>query len=85
MEKDRIIIDILVNLKNEENITLKELENIIESPFKFARETTKNIEFKEMSLEEFKNTKKNFNMPGFGKLYAKEEIFYNLNKKKNDE
>ena len=82
MEKDRIIIDILVNLKNEENITLKELENIIESPFKFAREITKNIEFKEMSLEEFKNTKKNFNMPGFGKLYAKEEIFYNLNKKK---
>ena len=58
MEKDRIIIDILVNLKNEENITLKELENIIESPFKFARETTKNIEFKEMSLEEFRLLKR---------------------------
>jgi hypothetical protein len=82
MEKDRIILDILVNLKNEENITLKELEDIIESPFKFAREITKSMDFKEMSLEEFRNAKKNFNIPGFGKLYAKEEIFYNLNKKK---
>jgi hypothetical protein len=40
------------------------------------------MDFKTMTLEEFRNTKKNFNIPGFGKLYAKEEIFYNLNKNK---
>ena len=82
MEKDKIILDILVRLKNEEGVSLKELEDIIESPFKFARETTKSMDFKTMTLEEFRNTKKNFNIPGYGKLYAKEEIFYNLNKNK---
>lgn len=85
MEKDKIILDILVGIKNKENVSLKELEDIIESPFHFARETTKKMDFKEMTLEEFRNTEKNFNLPGFGKLYAKEEIFYNLNKKKDNE
>lgn len=85
MEKDRIVLHILSEIKEDEGVPIKEQEKIIEAPFQFARDILRELDIKDMSLEEFRNTKKNFNIPGFGKLYAKEEIFYNLNKKKSDE
>lgn len=81
MEKDRIILQILSEIKEDNSISIKELEKIVESPFQFARDILREIEIKDMSLEEFRNTKKNFNIPGFGKLYAKEEIFRKVNNK----
>lgn len=80
MIKDTYIKGILKDTADECNVGILEVESVVESAYKFIYEAITPIPFKDMSLEEFKNTKKNFTMPGLFKLYADEGRFIRINK-----
>ena len=47
------------------------VKKIVQSPYDFIHEKTKEITFEDgISREEFDSIKKSFNLPGIGKLYA---------------
>ena len=79
MIKDKYNKPVLEALSEELGISIDELEKVHDSAFKFARETIKAIPFKDMTLEEFHNTKKTFNIPGLCKLYPSEALFKRIN------
>lgn len=82
MIKDKHIKAILEELAQRYNLTVKEVEEIVESPYKFMRETISNIDFKNMTEEEFNNTKKSFNIPSMFKFYPSKNAFKKINKLK---
>lgn len=86
MQKDRLIIEVLKEVATQEDITIAEVEKVVDLTHKFIYNTITAIPFKEMTLEEFRNTKKNFILPSLCKLFAEEARFYNMNiKNKNNE
>ena len=80
MIKDTYIKGILKDTADECNVSISEVESVAESAYKFIYDTITACEFRTMSLEEFRNTKKNFTMPGLFKLYADEGRFIRINK-----
>jgi len=59
---------------------------IIKSPYEFIQKKTKELHFKDgMTREEFDKMKKNFNIPGIGKLYASHFLYNQIQKKKKKE
>ena len=43
--------------------------------YKLIRAKIVELDYKNMTFEEFKNAKKSFNIPGLGKFYPSESIF----------
>ena len=80
MDKDSRIIGIIKTISNENSISEKEVENIIDSMYEFIYKKITSNEFSTMTLDEFKDTKKNFMIPELMKFYADEVIFKYLNK-----
>lgn len=80
MIKDNKINECLYKMSEELSLPTKEIERMIDSIGSFIRNTTHNINAKELTLEQFDNTKKNFNIPGLGKLYTSRKRFIQINK-----
>lgn len=80
MDKDSRIIGIIKTISNENSISEKEVEKMIDSMYEFIYKKVTSNEFATMTLDEFKNAKKNFMIPELMKFYADEVIFKYLNK-----
>lgn len=80
MIKDKLIEDNLELTATTCEVTTTKVEEVIDSVYGFIRHTIKSIPMKDLSLEEFNKTKKNFNIPGLGKLYTTEKKFKRINK-----
>lgn len=80
MIKDKLIQDNLENTATICEVEVKEAEKVIDTMYEFIRHSIVDIPMKDLSLEEFNKTKKNFNIPGLGKLYTTEGKFKRINK-----
>ena len=81
MIKDKPIIDNIINTSIQTGVSEEEVENMIDLTYEFIRHKIVELDMRNMSLEEFKHSKKNFNIPGLMKLYADERVFKKMNKK----
>ena len=80
MIRDNRINKVVAQVADEFGVTEKDVEKIVDSEGYFIRKTIQSIPFKTMSLEEFNNTKMNFNLPGLCKLHTQKKAFININK-----
>ena len=67
------------HLASKYGIPIEEIKKIVNSPYKFTYEITKDYNLKEINEQEFNVLKKVFMYKGFGKIY----ISYNLIKRRN--
>ena len=80
MDKDKITIEILKEVSAANNVSPKELEYMVDSLYRFINTTVTANDFTKMSMEDFNDAKKNFNIPSLGKLYTSELKFKEVNK-----
>jgi hypothetical protein len=85
MKKDSKIDNLVRDVATNNNVADKDVEMVVDLSYDFVNNTISAINFKEMSVEEFRNTKKNFNMPGLFKLHTLEGKFVKMNKLDEDE
>lgn len=70
-------------LSEKYDIDLAIIKKIISSPYDFIQKKTKELNFiDDLTREEFDKMKKNFNIPGLGKLYASYYLYNEIQKKK---
>ena len=67
-------------ISEEYEVSVKDIEDIEDALWGFIRNTVTSCDFKNMDMETFKGTKKNFNIPKLGKFYANEPSFKRINK-----
>lgn len=79
MIKDIPIQTNITNTANYCNVQELEVEEVLDSMYGFIKDTIEEIEFTDMDLEEFHNSKKNFNLPGLCKLFVSEKRFKKIN------
>jgi len=66
----------------EHNLQDSIIRKIVNSPFKFTRETIVNLELQDKTEEEFKEIKTNFIYLHIGKLYTSFPIYEKIQKQK---
>ena len=84
MIKDKFIEVALGNVADNNSISAEEVEKAVEAMYKLIRAKIVELDYKNMTFEEFKNAKKSFNIPGLGKFYPSESIFLKINKQGED-
>ena len=84
MIKDKFIEVALGNVADNNSISAEEVEKAVEAMYKLIRAKIVELDYKNMTFEEFKNAKKTFNIPGLGKFYPSESIFLKINKLNKD-
>lgn len=84
MIKDKFIEVALGNVADSNGISAEEVEKAVEAMYKLIRAKIVELDYKNMTFEEFKNAKKSFNIPGLGKFYPSESIFLKINKLNKD-
>ena len=84
MIKDKFIEVALGNVADNNSISAEEVEKAVEAMYKLIRVKIVELDYKNMTFEEFKNAKKSFNIPGLGKFYPSESIFLKINKLNKD-
>lgn len=84
MIKDKFIEVALGNVADNNSISAEEVEKAVEAMYKLIRSKIVELDYKNMTFEEFKNAKKSFNIPGLGKFYPSESIFLKINKLNKD-
>ena len=84
MIKDKFIEVALSNVADNNSISAEEVEKAVEAMYKLIRAKIVELDYKNMTFEEFKNAKKSFNIPGLGKFYPSESIFLKINKLNKD-
>lgn len=84
MIKDKFIEVALGNVADNNSISAEEVEKAVEAMYKLIRAKIVELDYKNMTFEEFKNAKKSFNIPGLGKFYPSESIFLKINKLNKD-
>ena len=80
MQKDSKITKLINDVATANGLLDKDIEKVIDLSYEFIGNTVNGIKFKEMGIEEFKATKKNFNMPGLFKLHTLDGKFVKMNK-----
>lgn len=71
MKLDKRQRSIIKKLAKKHNLEIEQVEDILESPFKFIRKTITAVDAKNIETEEeFLEKCKNFNIPYIGKMYA---------------
>ena len=80
MVKDRRISQLIDYISEECGVLIKDVEEVEDWLYEFIRMNITCHDFSNMNLEEFRNAKKNFNIPKLGKFYASESIFKKINK-----
>lgn len=68
--QDKVIKQILKEIAAEFNLTQREVQEIYESQWDFVHEKIEDIDFNDVTEEEFDELKTNFNIPGLGKFYT---------------
>jgi hypothetical protein len=84
MIKDKFIEIALDKVATANNTTSEEVEKVIDAMYKLVRSKIVILDYKNMTLEEFRQAKKSFNIPGLGKLYPSESTFIKINKLNKD-
>ena len=84
MIKDKFIEIALGTVADNNSISAEEVEKAVEAMYKLIRAKIVELDYKNMTFEEFKNAKKSFNIPGLGKFYPSESIFLKINKLNKD-
>lgn len=84
MIKDKFIEVALGNVADNNSISAEEVEKAVEAMYKLIRAKIVELDYKNMTFEEFKKAKKSFNIPGLGKFYPSESIFLKINKLNKD-
>ena len=84
MIKDKFIETALDNVADSNGISAEEVEKAIDAMYKLIRSKIVELDYKNMTFEEFKNAKKSFNIPGLVKFYPSESIFLKINKLNKD-
>lgn len=79
MDKDKPLKQILKSVSEENNISAKELELMVDSIYKFIKETIPPHKVDTLSLDELRELKTNFNIPTLCKFYISEKAFKKLN------
>ena len=77
----------IAELALKHGISAEEAELIVQSPYEFIRETTKELNFVDnLTNEELDQMKTNFNLPAIGKLYSSNFLYQRIqeNKKKKN-
>tara|TARA_R110000796_G_scaffold181330_1_gene297849 strand:- start:16412 stop:16672 length:261 start_codon:yes stop_codon:yes gene_type:complete len=70
-------------LSEKYGLDIEVIKKIISSPYDFIQKKTKELNFKDgLTREEFDKMKKNFNIPGLGKLYASYYLYEQIQKKR---
>lgn len=65
-------------------ISAEEAELIIQSPYEFIRETTKELDFADnLTNDELDAMKTNFNLPAIGKLHMSNFLYQRIQENKN--
>ena len=71
-------------LAEKYDLSIDVIKKIIASPYDLIQKKTKELNFKDgLTREEFDKMKKNFNIPGLGKLYASHFLYCEIQKRKN--
>ena len=77
----------LAELAVKYGITAEEAELIVQTPYEFIRDTTKELDFVDgLSNDELEEMKTNFNLPAIGKLHMSKFLYQRIqeNKKKKN-
>jgi hypothetical protein len=70
-------------LAEEYGIDVNIIKQMVSAPYDFIQSKTRELNFKDnLTREEFDSVKKNFNIPGIGKLYASYFLYEQIQKKK---
>jgi len=85
MIKDERIKDVLRNEAEKFGVNIKDIEEVIDSMYYFIYEKVSKLDMRNMTYEDFLNTKKNFYIPALFKFYASEYNFKRLNINNKDE
>ena len=72
-----------MELAEKYDVDINIIKKLISSPYDFIQAKSKDIKFEDgLTREEFDKKKKNFNIPGLGKLYASHYMYNEIQKKK---
>ena len=70
-------------MANKYSLDAEVVRKIISAPYDFMQKKTKELDFvDDLTREEFDKMKKNFNIPGLGKVYASYFLYNEIQKKK---
>jgi hypothetical protein len=73
-----------LELSQKYSLDLADVELMVKEPYEFIREKTKELTFEDnLTKEEFKKMKTNFNLPAIGKLYASHYLYGKIQENKN--
>ena len=84
---DKVLDSILRKVSKEYGITFDETNKVHKSPYKFTKKTISEIDFNDMTEEEFNNTRKSFSFIKLFRLYPRYSTLKHIqinNKKKKD-
>tara|TARA_R110000822_G_scaffold51650_2_gene134216 strand:- start:1406 stop:1675 length:270 start_codon:yes stop_codon:yes gene_type:complete len=70
-------------MANKYSLDAEVVRKMISAPYDFMQKKTKELDFvDDLTREEFDKMKKNFNIPGLGKIYASYFLYNEIQKKK---
>lgn len=84
MVKDNYILSILSKTASDCNVNESVVEDVIDTMYSFISNKITEHDYKQLSIDEVKRLKKNFNIPALGKLYVNEKVFNVINKLENE-
>lgn len=70
MVKDKVLKTVIEDLAKEYDLPTDVIEDIYDSQWDFIVETIEDLEFNDVTEENFKTLKTNFNIPALGKFYT---------------
>ena len=70
MIKDKVLKAVIDDVAKEYDLPPEVVEDIYESQWDFIVDTVEDLDFNEVTKEEFKTWKTNFNIPALGKFYT---------------
>lgn len=82
---DKILSGILKEVSEEYNIDIKEVEKVLNYPYRQMRSHIMDLEVNGKTSDDIKDLKTNFNMPALFKLYLNTKKLNQLNIKEENE
>lgn len=70
MVKDKVLKTVIEDLAKEYDLPTDVIEDIYDSQWDFIVETIEDLDFNDVTEENFKTLKTNFNIPALGKFYT---------------
>ncbi len=76
---DKVLEKIIIDVSKKYSVDPKEVERVLNSPYKMMREYIQKLELKGKTFEECEGMKTNFNMPVLFKAYLNQYKLNELN------